>query len=407
MTTSIIEEELTRTSIFKDESRLSLDYVPRQLPHRNEEIKTLTGFFRSIIDNPGKTSPRAIIRGSIGTGKTVLSKRFGEDFEKYATKQGLNFKYIHVNCREEGSFFNILKNIIIKYYEAAFPHRGYSSQELLNNFIKILDRSKSYALIALDELEALIRKEGADPLFSLTRVNENRSPNQPQRLSLICIFRDPEYKQVYHLLDKSTLGTLGYNILILEKYTAQELRDILDQRVQEAFKENAVLSETVELIADLAGKYGDARFSIELLHLAGKICDAEHLTKVTPEHARNAQMQAHPSLRIEDLLLLRLHERLMLLATARYLKNSGSAYTIFGEIEKEYDVVCEEYGEKPRAHTQLWKYMKSLSVTGIISTKISGKGQRGQTTLIGLYVSGDKLERELTRILEVKKRGLR
>ena len=52
--------------------------------------------------------------------------------------------------------------------------------------------------------------------------------------------------------------------------------------------------------------------------------------------------------------------------------------------EKIYEVVCEEYSEKPRAHTQFWTYIKNLSSYGILLTKISSKGLRGKTTLIGL-----------------------
>jgi len=55
-----------------------------------------------------------------------------------------------------------------------------------------------------------------------------------------------------------------------------------------------------------------------------------------------------------------------------------------GEVEEMYKIVCEESDEKPIAHTQFWKYVKNLDSCGIISTKLSGKGVRGKTTLIGL-----------------------
>lgn len=71
-----------------------------------------------------------------------------------------------------------------------------------------------------------------------------------------------------------------------------------------------------------------------------------------------------------------------------------------GEVEKEYKVVCEEFNEKPRAHTQTWKYLKNLSQVGLVSTKVSGKGQRGKTTLIGLSLPSEKLETEILRLLE-------
>ncbi len=404
MPDSVVEEELSRPSIIKDEAKLSLDYVPSHLPHREMELRTLARLFSAVVESPGKVAPRAIIRGSIGTGKTALSKRFGEDFEKYARKRGLNLHSIHVNCREEGSFFNILKGII-KTYEPGFPQRGYSSQELLNTLIEILDRNRAYVLITLDELEALIRKEGADPLFCLTRLHESRAPNAPPRISLLCILREPECEEVYRLLDKSTQSTLGGNIILLEKYTADQLRDILESRVKEAFREDTVPPEALELIADLAGGYGDARFAIELLWLGGKLADAAGSSKLHPEYVRHAQMRTHPTLRVEDLKLLKLHERLLFLAAARSLRGKEAAYSTLGEVEEEYRVVCEEYREEPRAHTQIWKYVKSLGVTGMISTKISGRGQRGKTTLIGLYVPSEKLDEELSKLLEVKRRG--
>jgi len=397
----IIEKELLGESVFKDEGKLSLDYVPPYLPHREEELKTLTRAFRPILENPGKISPRIIIRGELGTGKTVLSKRFGLDFEKIATQRGVNLKYVHVNCREEGSFYNILKNILTRHFKRkGLPSRGYSSQELLSFLVETLEKNNFYVVLALDELEALVGKEGSDPLFRLTRFYEDKPPNTPQRISLICIFREPECEEIFKLIDRSTLSTLGFYTIKLEKYKAYQLKDILNQRVKEAFKENSVLPETVELIADLAGRYGDARFAIELLWLAGKYADKIHSTKVQPEHVRVAQSYAHPTIKIEDLKLTSLHEKFLLLAIARLLKSSESAYLPMGEVEKEYKVVCEEFNEKPRAHTQTWKYLKNLSQIGLVSTKVSGKGQRGKTTLIGLSLPSEKLEAEILKLLE-------
>ena len=71
-----------------------------------------------------------------------------------------------------------------------------------------------------------------------------------------------------------------------------------------------------------------------------------------------------------------------------------------GEAEDAYAVVCEEYGENRRGHTQLWKYVKELSAFGVIETKASGVGQRGKTTLISLpRVPASDLEQELSKAL--------
>ncbi len=81
---------------------------------------------------------------------------------------------------------------------------------------------------------------------------------------------------------------------------------------------------------------------------------------------------------------LTIHEKLILLALSRLLEGNESAYATMGEVEKIYKIICEEYNERARAHTQFWKHIRNLGSIGILITKISGKGLRGKTTLIGL-----------------------
>jgi cell division control protein 6 len=71
-----------------------------------------------------------------------------------------------------------------------------------------------------------------------------------------------------------------------------------------------------------------------------------------------------------------------------------------GEAENAYAVVCEEYGEEKRGHTQLWKYVQELSALDVIKTEPSSVGLRGKTTLISLpHVSASELEHELSKTL--------
>jgi len=396
----IFEEEVRVPSVFKDRSKLSIDYVPSYLPHREDEYRLLVQYFRSVLDSPGEASPRVLIKGKIGTGKTVLTKRFGSDIQSLARQRGINLHYEHVNCREDGSFFNLLRNVITK-FERSFPQRGFSSEEVLQTLLQVLDDNNAYLVLALDELEALIRREGSNPLYDLTRIQESRLEAN-QRLSMICIFREPECDEIIKLLDKSTLSTLQRNIIHLNAYAPIELKDILMHRIKEAFKENVVRMETTGLISDIAGAIGDARYAIELLERAGVFADAERCREVLPSHVRKARAGLPPEIRKEYLRYMPLHERLILLAVARHLEQGELDYMTMGELEKDYRVICEEYGEKPRGYTQFWKYVKEVSDTGMVSAKISGEGFRGKTTLIGLLVPADNLKRELEKLIEAK-----
>jgi len=343
-------------------------------------MRFLTQLFRFSIDSPFSTSQRALITGDVGTGKTVLCQRFGADLVRAAKNRKVNLQYVHVNCREaKGSLFMIIKRVLT-HFEPEFPKRGFAPEELLHTLMDMLDDKSMHLILALDELEHLIRTEGTTPLYNLTRIQEERV-GKPIRLSIICILREQECLQQ---LDKSTQDTLQRNIIKLDKYNSPQLITILNDRVKLAFKENTVSDEALQLVADIGGQSGDARYSIELLWRAGKYADSETAKHVSADHVRKAAGSVYPTLRGEYISALSSHEKYMLLALARVLEESQEAYANMGTVEQEYHAVCEEYDDEPRKHTQIWKYTRGLSAIGVIAASKSGEGVRGKTTLLGL-----------------------
>ena len=380
LSSDIVKETLERPSVFKDEAPLSLEFIPRKLPHRDDQMRFLTQLFRFSIDSPFSTSQRVLITGDVGTGKTVLAQRFGTDLVKAATSRKVNLHYVHVNCREaKGSLFMIIKRVLTQ-FEPEFPKRGFAPEELLHTLMDMLDDKNMHLILALDEVEHLIRTEESTPIYNLTRIQEERV-GKPIRLSLIFILREMEYLQK---LDKSTIDTLQRNIVKLDKYNSQQLIDILKDRVSIAFKENTVTDDALELVADIGGESGDARYSIELLWRAGKYADSEAAKRVLTDHVRKAAGSVYQTFRGDYIAALSPHEKYLLLALARVLRESEEAYANIGAVEREYKAVCEEYNDKPRKHTQIWKYARGLGAIGVITASKSGEGMRGKTTLLGL-----------------------
>jgi len=380
LSSDIVKETLERSTVFKDETPLSLEFIPRNLPHREEQMRFLTQLFRFSLDSPFSTSQRVLITGDVGTGKTVLAQRFGSDLVKAARSRKVNIHYVHVNCREaKGSLFMIIKRILTQ-FEPEFPKRGFAPEELLHTLMDLLDDKGIHLILGLDEVEHLIRVEESTPIYNLTRIQEERV-GKPIRLSLIFILRELEYLQK---LDKSTIDTLQRNIVKLDKYNSRQLIDILRDRTGLAFKENVVTDEALELVADIGGQSGDARYAIELLWRAGKYADSEPSKRVLTDHVRKAAGSVYPMLRGDYIVALSPHEKYMLLALARILEESQEAYANIGVVEREYKAVCEEYDDNPRKHTQIWKYARSLGAIGVIAASKSGEGVRGKTTLLGL-----------------------
>ena len=144
------EELLKKPSIFKDESKLDINFIPKKLPHRSKELSLLSQLFLALITKPNSVSRKILITGKTGIGKTVTVKSFGDILERISKKRNLKIKFLHVNCRKERTSYKVL-NTIIQLLDKKFPKRGYSSQDLLDILIDLLKHQDLHLLIALDE----------------------------------------------------------------------------------------------------------------------------------------------------------------------------------------------------------------------------------------------------------------
>ncbi len=395
----IIRDEFERPTLFKDESKLFPDYVPEYLPHREEHLRLLARTFRIMIEHPGTVSQKVIITGPVGTGKTAVSKRFGMMLEEYSRERGIRLRYVHVNCHKNRTLFLVMRRIS-EVLCPSVPHRGLSPAEMMHIIKDVLDKEDSIVLIALDEADYLIKTWGSDVLYDLLRISEEDVAGK-QRFNYILIMRD---LSCLPALESSVASSLMHNIIRFKPYTSSQIMDILKQRVEEAFYPNVVSDEALRLISDIAGfdtgGPGDARYALELLWKAGRYAEQSGSRRVTPDHVRRAKREIHPSLRTEEIAALSLHEKLLLLAIARSLRKTERAYIPLGLAEREYRLICEEFGERPRKHTQVWEYVRNMRRVGIVVTRISGPGQRGRTTLIGLPdVPTDIVEKYLLSII--------
>jgi len=386
---NIIEDELLSSSIIKDLHTLDFDYVPEELPHRSSALKKLAQFFKPLLTN---VAQNAIIYGPVGTGKTVMAKKFCTELTTIARKQNKTIEYVHLNCRKRSTDAMVMLGIL-NHFDKGFPDRGFSVQEMLQVLAKQLKRKEAQLLLVLDEVDALLKKSGSDLLYDLTRfTDETLETDNP--ISLLLISQHDIVKDI----EQAALSTFKRsNVIRLSQYSQEELLDIITQRVEIAFHKGTITSDSIDLIADIASEWGDARFAIELLWKAGMYADEQHQQQVIPEHVRAAKAETYSVVTETKLQNLGKHQLLTLYAIAKRLQKDGGAYLTTGEIEQTYAITCEEYNEQPRGHTRFWTYLKDIENAGFISMKLSGKGQLGTTQMISLpdipaEVLSDKLQ---------------
>ena len=332
------------------------------------------------------------------SGKTMLAKKLGAALEKKALLYGNRVKFLHVNCRIDKT----LQSVLIKglhHLGHRYPSRGFSFEELVQTFFDELKNDRVHMVIAFDEVDSLASSDPSS-IYTITRFRE--VSYDTQIFSSLLISKTLDYLK---MLDLSTLSSIQWNTVSLDPYSGGQLHDILLSR-SEAFNEGCLGDEPLQLTADIASVYGDARYALDLLYRAGKLADLADSPLVLPEHVRQAKAFLPPQFRKEELAYLDKNQRLLLIALSSLLKKSDSAYATMGEVEKSYDALCESLGIDANHHTSVWNNVNELSRKGIIQTQLSSKGLRGKTTLVGLsVVSAKQLIDELEKGMVADVRG--
>ncbi|MGB0313502.1 MAG: hypothetical protein ACPGDD_06405, partial [Poseidonia sp.] len=161
------------------------------------------------------------------------------------------------------------------------------------------------------------------------------------------------------------------------------------QRAELALVPGTYTEATVRLLAERAAPSGDARRVIEYLSAAAERCEfrqdkhSERLISAEDVHAMNDNVALDTSARLEVVDDLAPQGMLVLLAMCRRLRTEESM--TMGDVERLYAVVCEEYEQKPKSHTTLWKYAKLIEQEGIIATRVATvPGGRGRTTHLSM-----------------------
>jgi cell division control protein 6 len=375
--TNVFRKFVNNSRIFKDREVLRHDYIPEKLPHREEQIGLLGEMVAPVLK--GARCSNIFIYGKTGTGKTAVTKYVLGYLEMAAKEYNAPVKFCFVNCRMVGSEYRVFASLC-QSIGLQVPFTGLSVGEVFDRFRKRLDAGKTMLIVALDEIDSLVKARGDSLLYELTRMNETLHNS---KVSLIGISNDVRFKE---FLDPRVLSSLSEEEVVFRPYDASELRHILFERAKLAFHEGALSEGALNICSALAAaEHGDARRALDLLRVAGEIAERSGTNIVSEEHVREAEKHVERNRVVEALKNLTLHSKLVLLSV-HHLNKVDVRSAVTGEIYEIYSELCGEMGVTPLTQRRLGTLVNELDSMGLLNAKVVSMGRYGRTKKIRLEI---------------------
>lgn len=381
----IFEDMLAVVNIFENREVLRSTYTPDHLPHRADQIKGLASVLVSALK--GETPSNILIYGKTGTGKTAVAKHVGIELERTGEMHGVPCRVIYINCEIVDTQYRLLA-FLARHFEKEIPMTGWPTDQVYTEFKNALDMERRIAIIMLDEIDKLVNKSD-DILYNLTRIN---SDLKKAKVSLIGITNDLKFTE---FLDPRVKSSLGEEEIIFPPYDANQLRDILCQRAEKAFKPN-VLGETVIPLcaAYAAQEHGDARRALDLLRVSGELAERAKAPRVQEAHVKQAQEKIETDRVVEVVRTLPTQSKLVLLS-AVLLGHNGDSNITTGEVYNIYRQMCRLIGIEILTQRRVTDLISELDMMGILNATVVSKGRYGRTKEISLSVPPDGTKRVL------------
>jgi len=390
---------LPEAQIFRDRNKLSPYYMPRRLPHREEQIKLLYSIYGGMIANIRNVYPRFTqIIGDTGTGKTCTTIKLGELIAENAQKTGVDLRHVYMNCKVDGVTRYVLFGNLVRKVTPKISTKSLSPEDMIRQLVDYLKTESKFLLITFDEIDYFIQTNQKEHvIYDLTRIPEIYPGEPCPIIGEVFIARSLKW---HRFLDPGEKSTLGMGMVEFPRYRSSQVRDILEERVSEAFYPSVLEQEALDLVSDVTANppvNGDIRVGLELLYYSGNLAENLGSTKVLPDHVRKVCGEINPSITSEDIISLSQYGRLVLLALIRSLQAKKSAYVGLREVRKSYDAICEEFALKPVEEFE--EYMQDLVYRGIVDMQ----------SLTELGISGASLtdlEKFLNNLTQKLRQGL-
>lgn len=261
--------------LFTSEPCLSTSYTPATVVGRETEIQALEAALAPLTRR--RAPENVVVYGPAGVGKTTTVNYVCTRLEEESRARA-----VQINCWQYNTRSSLLSQLLIELDYPA-PRKGKPIDELLRQFREWMAKHQCVAVV-LDEFDR--HQAQTDIIYDLHHV----STAVDNEIGVILISNKPP-SEIH--LDSRSRSRLNYRPVYFDRYDADELYAILQDRAETAFRSDAVTDKAVARIADrVADTSGDCRHAIELLHRAGRIAEREQAETVTTDHVNQSRNPA-------------------------------------------------------------------------------------------------------------------
>lgn len=391
MEDSIFEPYLATRAIFKkDRDILRPSYIPDKLPHRETQIKQLASILAMALR--GERPSNVLIFGKTGTGKTATVKYLQKEMQK--ANKWSRVDYLYMNCEITDTQYSVLQNLgnrFIDDFDERIPFTGWSTERVYNMLRDRLDYEKRVVVVVLDEIDKLVYKSGDDVLYHLTRINGDLDV---AKVSMVGISNDLKFTE---FLDPRVRSRLSDEKMVFPPYNAEELKDILSQRADLAFEDDATDDGVISLCAALAAQeHGDARRALDLLRVAAEIAERNSEDHITDKHVLLGKNQLELDCVVEAVRSLPTQSKLILLGIIMN-EEMGATRMTTGDVYGTYKQLCRKTGMSILTQRRITDLISELDMLGLVNARVRSFGRGGRTKEIQSSVPALETRRLLER----------
>lgn len=391
---SMFSNYVQKESVFRNKEALTPNWKPDNILHRDQQINDLASILAPALR--GDDPSNVFIYGSVGTGKTLVTRHVTEELRHVASEEEADLNIVYINCKMKkvaDTEYRLLAKLARQLGDEV-PSTGLPTDEVYNRFFEALKEQKGVVIIALDEIDALVKKVGDEFLYNLTRINDDLDET---KVSIIGISNDLNFTEY---MDSRVKSSLSEEEIIFPPYNALELREILSDRAEGGFMEDVLEDGVISKCSALAAQeHGDARRALDLIRVAGELAERYNDSRISKDHVDEAQQKIERDRVVETVRSQPKHSKLVLYTILEMADDEDEVAT--GDVYSEYKELCGEVDVSELTQRRVSGLISELDMLGVINAKVISKGRYGRTRQISVDLSGE-IRTQLKELVEDK-----